>query len=386
MKKIFDFIKKDIVLVIAVLLGIIGVIVSKPSWSETLTFIDFRVLAILLSLMLVMEGFKSTGLFASIAKTLIDNCSSKRGVELILIFLCFFSSMLITNDVALITFVPFAITSLSLARRSDRIVPVVVFQTIAANLGSMFTPLGNPQNLFLFNLMNCKLQDFLILMLPYTILAMVMLLLFTVIRKKKLIIDDDSKPVTNKVDNSYAAQISRRRKIVQNLIYFALFIVCLLCVLKILPYYIMLGVVIIATLIVNRRLFFKADYALLFTFIGFFLFIGSMGKFEPVNEMLSSIVSGHEMLIGVLSSQVISNVPAAVLLSNYSHSLSELVIGVNIGGLGTLIASMASLISYKQIVKTMPDEKNVYFVKFTVFNIIFLVAEIGLYFVLKLLR
>lgn len=385
MKKIFDFIKKDVVLIIALFLGIASLIVARPTWTEVSGFIDFRVLAILLSLMLVMEGFKSTGLFASIAKVLIDNCSSKRGVELILIFLCFFSSMLITNDVALITFVPFAITSLSIAGRREKIVPVVVFQTIAANLGSMFTPLGNPQNLFLFNLMNCKLQDFLILMLPYVVLAMVMLLLFTVIRKKTNPCED-IKPVTCESDNSYANQISKRRKTVQNLIYLALFIVCLLCVLKAIPYYIMLGVVVIALLIVNHHLFIKADYGLLFTFIGFFLFIGSMGKFEPVNVFLSSVVSGRETLIGVLSSQVISNVPAAVLLSNYSNSLSELVIGVNIGGLGTLIASMASLISYKQIVKALPDKKNIYFVRFTIFNIIFLAAEIGLYYIIKALQ
>lgn len=390
MKRVIEFIKKDIVLIIAIILGIVGVIVAKPTFGETIGFIDVRVLAILLGLMLVMEGFKSTGLFAFFAKKLIGMCGSTRTIELVLIVLCFVSSMLITNDVALITFVPFAIETLKLSERKERMVAVVVYQTIAANLGSMLTPLGNPQNLYLFGKMGNGIGEFMVIMLPYTLLAALGLAVFffghkrVPVNKSFTLVDDDISFVAPKAEKK-SLGVDEKKSRVKNILYAVLFVVCLLCVLKVIPYYIMIGVVIVAVLIIDRRLLLKADYSLLFTFIGFFLFIGSMGKIPVIHSFLSNAVSGREMLLGVGLSQIISNVPAALLLGDFAKSLPDLLIGVNIGGLGTLIASMASLISYKQIVKAMPEEKGHYFGKFTLVNVIFLALETGLYFIMRLL-
>lgn len=390
MKRIAEFIKKDVVLIIAIVLGVVGLIIAKPSFSEAVGFIDIRVLAILLGLMLVMEGFKSTGLFAFFAKKLIGMCGSTRTMELVLIVLCFTSSMLITNDVALITFVPFAIETLKISERKERVVAVVVYQTIAANLGSMLTPLGNPQNLYLFGKMGSGIGEFMVIMLPYTLLAALGLAVFffghkrVPIEKSFTLVDDDISFVPLGKEERRLND-SEKKNSIKNILYAVLFVVCLLCVLKVIPYYVMIGVVVVAVLIIDRRLMLRADYSLLFTFIGFFLFIGSMGKIPVIHQFLSSVVSGREMILGVALSQIISNVPAALLLGDFSKSLSDLLIGVNIGGLGTLIASMASLISYKQIVKNMPEEKGHYFGKFTLVNIVFLALEIGLYFVMRLL-
>lgn len=374
MNKIIQILKNDVVLSVALLLGLLGITLTRPTLLEVVYFIDFRVLAILLSLMLVMEGFKSTGVFETIANFLLSKCKSQRAIELILIGLCFVSSMLITNDVALITFVPFAIMSLTISKKTNRIVPVVVLQTIAANLGSMFTPLGNPQNLYLYNLMNTDLLSFLKLMFPYTLLALILL----VVRREML-----NKDINIKVVKLYEDETKEKKNYTSvNITYLILFVVCLLCVLKALDYQCMLIIVLFFIYFVDKTLIKRADYNLLLTFIGFFLFTGSITKIESISNLLSTIVSGREFLFGVMLSQGISNVPAAMLLSNFAANLKHLTIGVNIGGLGTLIASMASLISYKQIVKNVPTVKGKYFKMFTIENIIFLIMEVILFVVI----
>ncbi len=372
--------KKDPVLVIALILGVLSLIIIRPAASSIPGFIDFRVLAILLSLMLVMEGFKGTGLFASLAAKLIKKCTNTKMLEIILVFLCFFLSMLITNDVALITFVPFGILALKLSDNTNRTIMVVVMQTLAANLGSMLTPLGNPQNLYLYNLMGTGFAEFIIIMLPFTGLAGVILLCICLFRKGAPLdklhgIDDISGPAISRKHKSFkhsAGKVALRH----NIMYGVLFVVCLLCVIKVIDYRLMLVIVLAGVFAIDRRIFRAADYGLLLTFIGFFLFIGSMGEVTFIKDFLSKAVAGHEFLWGVAASQVISNVPAALLLSSFSQSLKELLYGVNVGGLGTLIASMASLISFKQVTKEEYVSTGKYMLVFTACNLIFLAIMI----------
>ncbi|MCR5388132.1 MAG: citrate transporter [Lachnospiraceae bacterium] len=375
--------KKDPVLVIALALGILSLIIIRPAAADIPSFIDFRVLAILLSLMLVMEGFKGTGLFASLAAWLIKKCTNTRLLEIILVFLCFFLSMLITNDVALITFVPFSILALKISDNTKRTIPVVVMQTLAANLGSMLTPLGNPQNLYLYNLMGVSFGEFILIMLPFTALAGVMLLIICLVREGAPLtelkdIDGISGPRISRTHGAFR-ESAKKVALRHNIMYGVLFVVCLLCVIKVIDYRVMLVIVLVGVFAIDRRIFRAADYGLLLTFIGFFLFIGSMGEVQVIKEYLSKAVAGHEFLWGVAASQVISNVPAALLLSGFADSLKELLYGVNVGGLGTLIASMASLISFKQVTAEDYISTGKYMIVFTISNVVFLILMILLH-------
>lgn len=283
----------------------------------------------------------------------------------VLVALCFFSSMLITNDVSLITFVPFAIMMLKQCDRQELMIPVVVLQTIAANLGSMLTPIGNPQNLYLYGLAGVGAGQFIMWLLPYTIVSATLLIISIMLLKNKNA--DVSMKDTD--DNSGQKAVP-----VNVLLYTILFIIALLVVARVLPWYVLTVLVLVTTFIIERNVLLKADYALLLTFVGFFIFTGNMGRIEPVALFLSGIADGREIGVGIITSQCISNVPAALLLSGFTHNIKNLALGVNIGGLGTLIASMASLISYKQYVNEVPDGKGKYFVTFTVYNVIFLIV------------
>lgn len=272
--------------------------------------------------------------------------------------------MLITNDVALITFVPFAIQVLEISDRRESIVRVVVLQTIAANLGSMFTPIGNPQNLYLYSRSGMGVGEFLVLMLPYTILAAVLLFMTIVIGKKQPL---------------HTLQIASEitfKKYGKQVIYGGVFMLCLLCVAQILPVWFVTIVTAFVVFFADRDTLREIDYSLLLTFAGFFIFIGNMGRIPAFSDLLKGIISGNETLTAVASSQVISNVPAALLLSGFTEKWEALIVGTNIGGLGTLIASMASLISYRLIVASGPSRKGKYILYFTVGNILFLMVFI----------
>ena len=278
--------------------------------------------------------------------------------------------MLITNDVALITFVPLAIIifdKMNTKLKERWLIPVVVMQTIAANLGSMLTPIGNPQNLYLYAKSGISLVDFIILMLPYTLLAFVLLLLFGIFatrsQKEKLSINL----------NSQNAPLAKRKIV----IYLILFILCILTVAKVLSNWITFIIVFITALLMERQVLKKVDYSLLLTFVGFFIFIGNMGRMPAFCSFLEKVITGNEIITAVVASQAISNVPAALLLSGFTKNYEALIIGTNIGGLGTLIASMASLISFKYIAKETPQMKGKYFLNFTITNILFLLAMLA---------
>lgn len=366
MKKIIHIMKTETVLVVATILAIISVFFNPPG-KEYIDFIDWRVLGILLSLMLVMAGFQINGVFKKLGEMLVRKCSNTWMLGFVLVFMCFFSSMLLTNDVALITFVPFALLTLKMTHMEQMMIQVVVGQTIAANLGSMLTPMGNPQNLYLYGLSGMNIGEFIMLMLPYTVVSLILLCILILFTKRKPL-NLESMEEENVKANPWHI-----------VMYVVLFIVCILCVLHVVEWYIVTVVTVIIMILMDRRVFKKTDYSLLLTFISFFIFIGNMGEIDVVRDMLSKLIDGRELLVSVVSSQVVSNVPAAILLSGFTDNYNALIIGTNLGGLGTLIASMASLISYKQFVNAYPQEKGKYFRYFTVMNIVFLIVLVGLH-------
>ena len=357
---ILDFIKKETVFTIAILMALISMFFVTPD-SHYLDYIDFRTLLLLFCLMAVMAGLQKMGICLHIGQALLSHTKSTRVLMLILVLLPFTFSMLITNDVALITFVPFAIVVLQLAKLERLLLPLVILQTIAANLGSMLMPMGNPQNLYLFTRSGMSLGAFIALMLPYSFVSLVCIVLAIVFMKSsridRLSFDKNILPPVNKKKLSG---------------YIMLFVLCLLCVLKVLNILVLTTIICVYLLIFDRKIFKNIDYTLLGTFIGFFIFIGNMGRIEAFNHFIKTILDGHETYVAILSSQVISNVPAALLLSGFTDNWSALIIGTNLGGLGTLIASMASLISYKHIARQYSSLRGKYLLYFTGANILML--------------
>jgi len=356
--KLITFIQKEAVLCIAGLFALMSAFAVPPS-KTYIEYIDFRVLALLFCLMLVVAGFHAIGLFENMIEKMIKHINSTRQLIFALVLICFFTSMFITNDVALITFVPFAIMILQKIKKEKLMIFVIVMQTIAANLGSMFTPLGNPQNLYLYSISQMDILEFLKLMFPITLLSFILIVVTLLFMKNEKI---------GTIEGIRANEISR----VRMAILIVLFVICLFSVLHMIDYRIAFAIVMIAVLVFDRKLLAEADYLLLLTFVAFFIFVGNMKNIPYIVDLLASIVKGNEIMVSTIISQVISNVPAAILLSGFTQNYPMLILGTNIGGLGTLIASMASLISYKFYGKSEGANKGKYLAVFSVINLIYL--------------
>lgn len=366
MKRVVSFIKKETVLLAAWVLALISAFFVTPS-AAYLDYIDFRSLGILWSLMVIMQGLKQNGVFSFVGTRLLAKTRKVWQLSAVLIFLCFFCSMFITNDVALITFVPFAVMMLQSCKKEELMMPVIVLQTVAANLGSMLTPIGNPQNLYLFGVSQMGVGEFVRFMLPYTILSGVLLIVCICFLKGK------SDPVDAAISEKELLT-NERGRVEKACVYTGLFVLSLFVVGRVLDYRYMVVIVFAVVFFMEKKTIFHVDYSLLLTFVGFFIFTGNMGKIQTVSNLLQQVVQGREVALGVLISQCISNVPATLLLSGFTEEYKKLLLGVNIGGLGTLIASMASLISYKIFANTCNKEKGCYFIHFTVINIVFLIV------------
>ena len=366
LKRVIGFVKSEAVLVIACALAVVSAFFVPPD-KEYLGYIDFRTLGILFCLMAVVAGFRRLGVFDVLAQALLKKVKNVRQLAAVLMLMCFFLSMLITNDVALLTFVPFTFVLLEMTgEQTERrwLISAVAMQTIAANLGSMLTPLGNPQNLYLYGKSGINLGEFLLLMLPYSALSLLLLVAWCFVK-------DAKGTASLSVSFPEPARISGKKRLVM---YAALFVVCLLAVLHVIHWGIALAAVLVFVAAADRKTLLSVDYSLLLTFVGFFVFIGNMGRIPAFRSFLEAVVSGNEVITALLSSQVISNVPAALLLSEFSADCPALIVGTNLGGLGTLIASMASLISFKQLAAKYPEKKSRYLLVFTVSNIAFLAA------------
>lgn len=370
--KLLKFIRSEIVLFISAVLAVVSVFIIPPD-REYAGYINYKTICILFALMAVMEGFKKTGVFSTVSGILLERAKGIRTVVLILVYLCFFLSMFITNDVSLITFVPLSIAVLSMAGESVKkrlLVPVIVIQTVAANLGSMLFPMGNPQNLYLYGISGMKLWKFILLLLPYTSIAFAVITLWSVFICKN---------ISSEIK---IPQTERNLSLRQINIYSGLFVICVLSVAGIVHYIAAMVFVVAVIFICDRKIFRTIDYSLLLTFIFLFVFIGNMGRVDAVDSFLKGITNGNEFIVSVLASQIISNVPCAILLSGFTDNYQALIAGTNIGGLGTLIASMASLISFKNAAKECPEMKGRYFVYFTVSNILLLLLFVLIYFII----
>lgn len=357
MSNIRAFVKGEPVLLIAALAALISCLLVPPD-REYLSYFDLRTLALLYCLMVVVSGLRQAGLFSHMAHTFCQRAASVRAMGLVLTLLCFFSSMLITNDVALLTFVPFAVVVLGMADRRADLIHIVVLQTVAANLGSMLTPVGNPQNLYLYSFYDLSIGDFLSVMFPVSALALVIL------TAACFLLSNEPLDLAMGEDPGI-----RKRKV---WFYLGLFAVCLLAVVRALAWWWMLAIVVLLLLAFDRRTLTRADFMLLLTFAAFFLFAGNLARVDAVAGLIRQLLAGREYLTSLLASQVISNVPAALLIADFTDQAHALLLGVNIGGLGTPIASLASLISMKLYAHSEHARTGRYLLEFSVVNVLLL--------------
>ena len=350
------FITKETVLCIAAVCAIATMFFIPPD-KEYLHYIDFRVLCLLFCLMAVVAGLQAIGVFDRLTFQLLNRIRNGRALSATLILLPFFCSMLVTNDVALIIFIPFTLMLLEQLGYSKSIIPITVFQTVAANLGSMATPVGNPQNLYLYSFYNLGIGDFFSVTLPLTFISLIGLAAASLFLLP-------SKLPEQRIASAASINIK------QLCIYFALFILCLLTVFRIAPYILTTAITIIVLFFLDRKILGKIDYLLLLTFVCFFTVSENLGRIDAIRSFLQLLLQKNTLLTAVATSQVISNVPAAIVLSGFSEQWKQMLAGVNIGGLGTPIASLASLITIKLYMR-WPGTKILRFLGyFTAVNII----------------
>ena len=371
-KKAFTLIasifKKDFVFTLSFILALASCFVYTPKAS----YIDFKVLISLFNLMIIVKAFEELHLLDKAAIIILNKCSTSKSVSFILIFLCFFSSMLITNDVALLTFVPL---TLIISKHSGiPMMRTVIFQTLAANIGSSLTPMGNPQNLYIFSYYNLTSMQFFATIILLILAGGAWLILLNIKQNStSLELIFPSLKIRNKT---------------QSALWILLFFIVILSIFNVISFKAAFVITLLATLYLNKRLLIKIDYLLLVTFICFFIFIGNISNINAVNSFISGYLKDtpSTYLGSVLLSQFISNVPCAILLSKFTTHWKALLLGVNVGGMGTIIASLASVISYKLFIKENPGESRRYLFKFSVYNVLSLgVFVVVGYFILRVL-
>ena len=398
--RIRAFVIKEIVLVVAVVAALISCI-FVPFDAAYASYVDWHTLGLLLCLMIVVTGLRFLGVMRLLGQWVVAHTHSQGMLAAALVGLTFLSSMLVTNDVALITFVPFALVVLHAANMKEHLGVVVTLMTIAANLGSMLFPMGNPQNLYLFQVSGMSFIEFVSLMMPYTLASaflLVVALVFHIRRSKNALYEgevcqgdiaqqgeaihqraDDGHLKSERLEKTSSLKMLSLLDRIRAILYGVLFVVSIAAVVGLVDMPAVLAVVLLATLIMDARTLKRVDYSLLFTFIALFVFVGNMGRLPFIHEAVSCMVGWAPAVVGVLLSQVISNVPAAVLLSGFTDQTQALIVGANLGGLGTLIASMASVISFKLVTAGGLVKRSEYLRTFTAYNVAFLAVLVLLY-------
>ena len=360
--KLKQFLQQETVLTAAAVLAVVSAFFVPPD-VQYIGYIDLRTLAILFSLMTVMAGLRRQGFFDGLGRTLLSRTHSTFQLTMVLVGLCFFGSMFITNDVSLLTFVPFTFVVLNRLGADVRralLIPVVCMQTIAANLGSMLTPIGNPQNLYLYTKYEIPNMEFMRIMAPPFVLSITLLTLCCIVFTKQEALAIADEPL----------HLNKRR----TAIYLVLFTLSIVMVFRIIPYWIGLIVIFAALLILDPKALKMVDYPLLFTFVFFFVFAGNMARIDAIRTFFCALLEKNTLVFSVISCQFISNVPSAILLSQFTENYPDLLVGVNIGGVGTLIASLASLITFREYVKNNPGRSGYYIKQFSLFNFSFLIV------------
>ena len=358
-EKIINFIKTEVVLVVATILTIITCFIVPPD-KEYLQYFDYSTLICLFCMLAVVAGLKSTNIFELISRKLINLFHTRRGVIYALVFGTFFFDMIVANDMSLITFLPLTYIVLHSTKNDKYLAFTFIMQTIAANMGGMITPYGNPQNLYLYSYYNIETTEFFSILLAQSITVAVLLwICCSFIHNEPLKLKRNSKIIINK-NKLY--------------IYSALFLLVIFSIFRVIPYWVSLIIVVTTILIADKKRFKQVDYALIATFCVFFIFSGNIARITVIKDFISQIVVKNTMLAGIISCQFISNVPTAIFLSKFTSNYRELLIAVNIGSLGILISSLASLITLKEFLKHQPKNIWKYLVMFTIFNTIFLLV------------
>ena len=362
LRAIVRFAKKNTVMVIAFFAALVTVFFVPPD-EAYLGYFDFKTLTCLFCVLAVVCALKNIRFFYALARKIVQTFGNIRMCVLALVYITFIGSMLIANDMALLTFLPLGFFVLSSTHREKHMAFTFIMQNIAANLGGMLTPFGNPQNLYLYTKFEIPNLEFLKIMAPPFLFSVALITVCCIVFVK---------PEPLKLDD---AKI--RLPVVRTVLYLALFALAIAIVFRGIPYWIGLVVIPSVLLFADRKALLAVDYPLLLTFVFFFIFAGNMGRIDAVRAFFSGLLEKSTLLVSVISCQVISNVPTAVLLSQFTNNYTELLIGVNIGGVGTLIASLASLITFREYVKNNPGRTMNYVGKYTLFNFGFLILLVG---------
>lgn len=355
---IVPFIKKNVVMVIAFVLALVTSLIVPPD-REYLSYFDYKTLTCLFCVLSVVCALKDINFFYLIAKKIIHIFSNTRASILALVYITFIGSMLIANDMALLTFLPLGALVLTTTKKEKYMAFTFIMQNIAANLGGMLTPFGNPQNLYLYSKFNIPNGEFVSIMAPPFILSVVLITISCLIfvKKESLEIEDEKIEVDP----------------LKTTILLLLFVFSIVIVFRIVPYVLGLIIIPFALFFIDKKALKEVDYPLLLTFVFFFIFAGNMGRMDGVRVFFSSLLNKDVLIFSSLSCQVISNVPSAILLSQFTSNYRELLLGVNIGGVGTIIASLASLITFREYSHHFPKKKGEYLLQFSLFNFSFLI-------------
>lgn len=351
-----EFIKKNLVMVIAFTAALLTAL-FVPVDREYINYFDFKTLACLFCVLSVVCALKNIRFFYILARKIIEIFKNIKIAVLVLVYITFIGSMLIANDMALLTFLPLGYFVLKRTNNEKYMAFTFIMQNIAANLGGMLTPFGNPQNLYLYTKYNIPTSEFVSIMLPPFVVSVLIITICCLFIKPEPMMIKSEKVLFNKK---------------RAFIYLCLFALSIAIVFRSIPYIIGLVVIPLALLIMDRKALKMVDYGLLFTFVFFFVFAGNMARIEIVRNVFSMLLSKSTLIFGIVSCQVISNVPSAILLSQFTENYADLLVSVNIGGVGTLISSLASLITFREYVKHNPGKTLYYIKKFSIFNFGFL--------------
>ena len=358
----FSFARKNVVMLIALVLAAVTSFIIKPD-EKYLGYFDFKTLSCLFTVLAVVCALKNIKFFYIIAKKIVSVFKTAKISVLALVYITFIGSMLIANDMALLTFLPLGYFVLSSTGKEKYMAFTFIMQNVAANLGGMLTPFGNPQNLYLYSFFEIPTLEFVLIMLAPFVFSITLITICCLVFVK-------SEPLYIKEDEVKLPKV-------RTIIYLLLFALSILIVFRGIPYIVGLIVVPIALLIMDRRALLKVDYPLLLTFVFFFIFAGNMARIDAVRDFFSMLLEKNTLIFSTLSCQVISNVPSAILLSQFTTNYKELLLGVNIGGVGTLISSLASLITLREFVSHSPKEAKKYILIFSAFNFTFLILLLG---------
>ena len=363
-KRILKFVSKNAVVLIAFTLACVTAIIVPPD-GEYVGYFDFKTLACLFATLAVVGALKNIRFFSVMAQKIVKTTGTVRGMITALVFITYFGSMLIANDMALITFLPLGYYSLTVTNRQDYMAFCFIMQNIAANLGGMLTPFGNPQNLYLYSFFKIPTGEFMSIMaLPFAAAMVLIVGCCFFVRRDKIEID--------------MSRVEEKLPKARTAVYLVLFALSILIVFRVLPYLVGLLIILAFLLVLDRKAVWGVDYGLLMTFVFFFIFAGNMSRIPAVSDLLSSLLEKNTLVFSTLSCQVISNVPSAVLLSRFTLNYRELLWGVNIGGAGTLIASLASLITFREYTAHNPRGGVRYIMLFSLFNFGFLIILTGI--------